>query len=180
MYFMEELKEILCKELEEYAQKDKLSAGDLETIHKLTDTIKNIGKIEMLDGEGGYSEDDGGWMNRGGGMMGQGYDDRGSSYARGGRGRGRNAKRDNMGRYAREGGGSSYEGGRGSQQGGGQHGGSRYSRAGRGEYRYSYDGYSREGAKEYMMEQLEEMMDEVETPKEKEAIRRCMQTLQSA
>lgn len=50
-----ELKEKLCEELEEIARKPDMGPGDLEIIHKLTDTIKNIGKIEMLDEEGGYS-----------------------------------------------------------------------------------------------------------------------------
>lgn len=55
-----------------------MGPGDLEIIHKLTDTIKNIGKIEMLEEEGGYSQDDG--------------------YGRGGR----NTRRDSMGRYSRD------------------------------------------------------------------------------
>lgn len=55
---MDKLKEILCKELEEIAQKKELSVGDLDTVHKITDTIKNILKIEMLE-DGSYSRDDG-------------------------------------------------------------------------------------------------------------------------
>ena len=47
-----DLKDKLCEELEEYARKQDMGAGDLEVIHKLTDTIKNIGKIEMLAEEG--------------------------------------------------------------------------------------------------------------------------------
>ncbi len=53
---LHEIKEMLCKELEEYARKGELSAGSLDALHKLTDTIKNIDKIEMLEG-GGYSRD---------------------------------------------------------------------------------------------------------------------------
>ena len=52
-----ELKEMLCYELDEIVKKGELSAGSLETVHKLTDTIKNIDKIEMLEEEGGYSEE---------------------------------------------------------------------------------------------------------------------------
>lgn len=37
-----DLKEMLSAELEEIARKPEMSAGDLETVHKLTDTIKNI------------------------------------------------------------------------------------------------------------------------------------------
>ena len=46
--YMHELKEKLCEELEEIARKPEMSAGDLEAAHKLTDTIKNIDKIEMM------------------------------------------------------------------------------------------------------------------------------------
>ena len=47
--YMHELKEKLCEELDEIARKPEMSAGDLEAAHKLTDTIKNIDKIEMLE-----------------------------------------------------------------------------------------------------------------------------------
>lgn len=55
MEYLYDLKEKLCKELEEYAQKSNMNAGDLEMVHKLTDTIKNVDKIVMLE-EGGYSQ----------------------------------------------------------------------------------------------------------------------------
>lgn len=50
------LRETLCCELEELADKGELNTGDLDVIHKLTDTIKNTYKIEMLE-DGGYSRD---------------------------------------------------------------------------------------------------------------------------
>jgi hypothetical protein len=81
-----------------------------------------------------------------------GYSERGgSSYARG---RGRYAKRDSMGRYSRDG-GMSYRGG-------------------------MRGGYSRDDAKSYMIEQIEEMMETAEKPAEKEALRRCMDALKRA
>lgn len=83
MDYMYDLKEKLCKELEEIAHKPEMGAGDLEIVHKLTDTIKNIDKIDKLE-DGEYSQD-GGWMARGNYGA-------GSSYAR---------KRDSMGRYSR-------------------------------------------------------------------------------
>ena len=86
MEYMHELKEKLCDELEEIANKGELGAGDLEIVHKLTDTIKNLDKIEML--EDGYSQA-GDWE-----IEGRAYN-RGSSYAR--------RKRDSMGRYSRDG-----------------------------------------------------------------------------
>ena len=88
MEYMHDLKDKLCKELEEIARKPEMSAGDLEAVHKLTDTIKNLDKIEMLE-DGGYSRD-GDWE-----MEGRGSYERGSSY--------RGRKRDSMGRYSRDG-----------------------------------------------------------------------------
>ncbi len=88
MEYMYELKEKLCKELDEIARKPEMGAGDLEIIHKLTDTIKNLDKIEMLE-EDGYSRA-GNWEADMRGTYG-----RGSSY--------RGRKRDSMGRYSREG-----------------------------------------------------------------------------
>lgn len=79
-----DLKDKLQDELDEIARKPDMSAGDLETVHKLTDTIKNIDKICALE-EGGYSQA-GDWDV-------QGYG-RGSSYAR---------RRDSRGRYSRDG-----------------------------------------------------------------------------
>jgi hypothetical protein len=96
MEYIEKIKKMLCKELDEYAMKGKISGADLDMIWKLTDTVKNLDKIEMLedgDSYNGYSE------MRESPYMG------GSSYARG---RGRYAKRDSMGRYSSEG-GSSYD-----------------------------------------------------------------------
>ena len=89
MDYMHELKEKLCEELEEIARKGELGAGDLEIVHKLTDTIKNIDKIEMLEEDDGYSRD-GDWEAAMRGTYG-----RGSSY--------RGRKRDSMGRYSRTG-----------------------------------------------------------------------------
>lgn len=53
MKSMYNLRDMLCKELDEIARKGELGAGDLDIAHKLTDTIKNIDKIETLE-EGGY------------------------------------------------------------------------------------------------------------------------------
>ena len=54
---------------------------------------------------------------------------------------------------------------------GGNRGGGNYSREG---------GYSRDDAKSYMMDQIEEMMEMAEKPAEKEALKRCMQALERA
>lgn len=60
---MDDLKEMLMSELERIAKKGDISHTDLDTIHKLTDTIKNIDKIEMYDGNE-YSHD-GNWTANG-------------------------------------------------------------------------------------------------------------------
>ena len=154
MHYMHDLKDLLCAELEDFAEKGKkagkMSMGDVEVIHKLTDTVKNILKIDMLEEETGYSED--------GHYMGEGriY---GTSYARG---RTR-AKRDSMGRYSRDGGRYSYDDDMSYARSRGYRG-----------------GYSRDEGKHYMMEQLEEMMDEAEKPAEREALKRCMDALKRA
>lgn len=163
MHYMHDLKDLLCAELEDYAEKGKksgkMSMGDLESIHKLTDTVKNILKIDMLEEESGYSED-GAYMGEGR-IYGTSYDgyDRGTSYARG---RGRYAKRDSMGRYSSR--GMSYDDDMSYARG--RRGGSR--------------GYSRDDGKAYMMEQIEDMMEDAEKPAEKEALRRCMDALKRA
>ena len=157
MHYMHDLKDLLCAELDDYAEKGKksgkMSMGDLESIHKLTDTVKNILKIDTLSEELGYSED-GHYMGEGR-IYGTSYDgyDRGTSYARG---RGRYAKRDSMGRYSRDDGYMRRDG------------------------RGMRDGYSRDDGKAYMMEQLEDMMEDAEKPAEKEALRRCMEALKRA
>ena len=160
MHYMHDLKDLLCAELEDYAEKGKksgkMSMGDLETVHKLTDTVKNIMKIDVLKEEAGYSED-GTYMGEGR-IYGTSYDDGmhregGYSYARGRR----YARRDSMGRYSRDDGMSYARGGRGGNR-----------------------GYSRDDGKAYMMEQLEAMMEDAEKPAEKEALRRCMEALKRA
>lgn len=105
---MHRIKEFLMKELESIDKKGQLSMSDLDKVHKMTDTIKNIDKIEMLE-DGGYSED-GRYMGEGR-IYGTSYDD-GTSYARGRM----RAKRDSMGRYSRDGGYA--EDGRGGRRGG--------------------------------------------------------------
>lgn len=114
MHGIYELKEMLCKELEEYGAKGELTAGSLEIVDKLAHAIKNLDKIiEASEEEGDYSERGGSYRGgsyaraeQGGGGMGGsrggqgGSSNRGGSYAR--QGRGRNARRDSMGRYSSE------------------------------------------------------------------------------
>lgn len=122
MKHMEELKEMLCDELDEITSKGQISAGDLDAIDKLTHSIKSIETIMAM---GEYSHDD------------MSY----NSYARDGR------TRDGMGRYSRRG----------------------YSRR---NYR---DGYSY--GKEGIREELEDLMNEAGTEREKQAIRMAIEQM---
>lgn len=138
MKHIEKIKEMLNSELEIFGKKNALTIADLEKIHKLTDTIKNLDKILLLE----QDEDEMG----------------GYSYARG---RGRNAKRDRMGRYSSD---VAYYDDDVS-----------YARDGRSR-RYSRDdGYS--NASDDMMSMLGEMMEEA-NPKEREALKECMRALE--
>lgn len=141
MEYIEKIKKMLCKELDEYAMKNKLSMADIDVIHKLTDTVKNLDKIEMLEGDDGYSETYPYYMG-------------GSSYARG---RGRNARRDSRGRYSSDM-GSSYDD---------------YSEA-RMDRRYS-----RDDAKDHMMNKLGEMMTSA-NEEQREILKDAMRKIERA
>lgn len=147
MKHLEELKESIKRELEKFAKQGDVSVGTLEKIHKLSDTYKNLCKIEMLEeeSEGGYSEARGGRTRYSYAMGGSSYDDDMMYSER--RGRGKNAKRDSMGRYSSDNG---YDG-----------------------------GYSRHDAKDWMMSQLGEMMEDAD-PKEREALKECMRAIERA
>lgn len=87
MHELYELKEMLCKKLEEYGRKGEITASTLDVIDKLAHATKNIGKIiemheEMEDSDGSY---------------------RGGSYARGRRS-GRRGGANQYGSYAMGGG----------------------------------------------------------------------------
>ena len=92
---LNELKEMLCKELKEYGKKGELTAGSLDVVDKLSHTIKNLDKIiEVYEG-GGYSNGYPMYAYRDGRNYPDGsYNDGYGSYAR---------RRDSMGRYSREG-----------------------------------------------------------------------------
>ena len=75
------LRNMLCKELKEYAKEDKLSFSALEVVDKLAHAVKNIDKIIKKDESEEYS---GHYMEP------RRYPDRYSE------------KRDSMGRYSRD------------------------------------------------------------------------------
>ena len=138
MEYIHKIKKMLCEELEEYGKQKSLSVSDVEMIHKLTDTVKNIDKIEMLEGDGGYSETYPYYMG-------------GSSYARG---RGRYAKRDSMGRYS-----SDMD--------------DDYSE------RRMDRRYSRDDAKDHMMDKLGEMMTSA-NEEQREILKKAMREIERA
>lgn len=150
MEYIEKIKKMLCKELDEYAMKSKLTMPDLQPVHLMTDIIKNLDKIEMLEDDGGYSEARGGMRNRSY-MGGSSYDDDMMYSER--RGRGRYAKRDSMGRYSSDMGDDYSE---------------RMDRR-----------YSRDDAKDHMMSKLGSMMEDAD-PNEREVLKDCMRKLERA
>ena len=99
MKHMEDLRDMLCDELDNITEQGEITQGSLEIIDKLTHSIKSIDTIMAME-EANYSNDRGysrydGYSRRGS------YDDdnyrRRNSYARG---RGSNANRDSQGRYS--------------------------------------------------------------------------------
>lgn len=137
MHRLEEFKQMLMRELEDIAKKGELSAGSLDAVDKLTHSIKSI--CYIIDA----------------------MDDEGSSGARG---RGRNARRDSMGRYSNDDmmydmsyEGRSYE----------NRGGNRSNRSGR---------YSRDN--DEIMEQLRELEMNTDDGKVKRMIREWMKQVE--
>ena len=152
MEYIEKIKKMLCKELDEYAMKSKISGSDLDMIWKLTDTVKNLDKIEMLEDEGGYSEARGRGRSY---IHGSSYDDDMMYSER--RGRGRYARRDSMGRYSSDM-GSSYD----------DYSETRMDRR-----------YSRDDAKDHMMNKLGEMMSSADE-EQREILKDAMRKIERA
>lgn len=144
---MHKIKEMLLKELEEYEKKGNISMNSLDVIHKMTDTIKNIDKIEMLKDEQ-YNREysrDGMWMAKG--SYGN-YDD-GSSYAR---------KHYVRGHYSRDGENYSSDNDYSERRG------------------YS-NRYSRDESRDTMTRAFDEILAAAKTPEERETLKRCMETV---
>lgn len=154
MHTYYELKDMLKKELDDIVKKGELSAGSLDTIDKLLNSIKNACKITMYEEykEDGYSYAD------------SDMDMSNYSYARG---RGSNARRDSMGRYSSEG-GYSREGGYSNARGG-RDGRGGYSRRG-----YSYD----DGDKQEKVEMLREMMQEAGSEEERRTLQKLIRRME--
>ncbi len=108
MHKLYQLKEMLCEELEQYGDRDKLTSSSLETVDKLAHAAKNVAKIIESCEEEKYSNG----MGRGYGRSyedrysrdGYYYDDGGMSNRRGRAANGRFVSRDgsDMARKLRE------------------------------------------------------------------------------
>jgi hypothetical protein len=155
MKVYDQIKDMLCDELEEIAKKKELTSSSLDVLDKGIDILKDIATIKAMEqeypeegysGNRGYSQ---GYFGRmpyymyddGMGMSNQGGSYEGGSYARG---RGSNAKRDSMGRYSSE--GRSYD--------------------------YSRDGYSGD-----TKEELQRIMNSAQNDREREAIRKALDSM---
>lgn len=150
MEYIEKIKKMLCKELEEIAESGKLkSPADISMIKDLTGAVKNIGIIETQEEESGYSEAIGG---RGRYYMGgSSYDDDMMYSER--QGRGRNARRDSRGRYSSDMDDYSEE---------------RMDRR-----------YSRDDAKDHLMKKIGEAMEDAD-PNEREILKDAMRKIERA
>lgn len=101
---MHKLIDFVCGELEDIEQKaakGELSISDVQYADTLAHLKKNLLKSEemMEEFDEGYSSEMRPMTSVGGSYRGGSYRDGGMSYARG---RGRNARRDSMGRYSSE------------------------------------------------------------------------------
>lgn len=120
------------------------SREEIDSVYKLMDIVKDAYCIMDME-EGAY--DDEMSYGRGGFYRGNSYDD--GSYARG---RGRNARRDSMGRYSRETG---------------------YSRNS-----YRRGGYSRGDGKDEYIENLRDMMEDAPDEATRKEIERMIQKME--
>lgn len=162
--FIEELYELcetLEKDLEKTNEKVRLAGGelsgsDLEYIDKLTHSIKSIKTtIAMVEADGGFSYEGGSYTGgsyagRGGGNRGGGGGNRGGRSREGGMSGARGYRRDNMGRFSRESG------------------------------RRSREGMSYDGAREELMEHVDELADMAKDEETKAMIQKLKRDLKEA
>lgn len=156
---MEKMMEVICEEISKIADKG-LTSQNLEVAYKLIDMYKDLKTVEGMDdyADEYYSNDDGYSM----------------------RGRGRNAKRDSMGRYSRRGyeDGNSYaDGTAGYEQ--------RYMRSKR-NYRTDHSMASKQSMladlEEFMSgmhDKLRELKRDADTPEERETIEKYMRMIET-
>ena len=161
MKHLDGILEMVDKELGSIAQGGQFrSRDDVHSVYELIDIAKDVYCIwKYEDDEEGYSEERGSYENYYGG----------NSYARG---RGRNARRDAMGRYSREG---SYRGGSYENYDGGNYERGGYYRGGN----YRRGGYNRDDAKEEMTQNLRQLMEKAPDEQTRMGIQRMIQKLEN-
>jgi hypothetical protein len=141
----EKLGDELRRANSEVRSKDKLSAGDLEFIDKITHAMKSVKTILAMEGaysnDNGYTHDSMSYAHGRDRVYPGGSYENDNSYARG---RGTYAKRDAMGRYSSD----------------------------------SYGGYSRDDAKNNMLDELRELMQDAPDERTKQEFQRFMSKLE--
>ena len=151
MNYIDSIVDLCGKEFEAIAKNGKFrSREEIDSVYKLMDIVKDSMEISCMEADMEEPYDDG-MSQRGGSYGDRSYRYDGGSYARG---RGRNARRDSMGRYSREG----------------------------GSYGYYPDGrpmrgYSRDGKEEYK-EQLMDMMENAPSEDVRQNIKRMLDNMQ--
>ena len=94
MEYIHNIKKAICKGLEPFGEKSKIEdPREVEMIWKMVDIVKNIGKIDMMEGEGSSEARGGSYESRGGSY---GYSER--------------RRRDGMGRYSSDSYAENYSG----------------------------------------------------------------------
>lgn len=175
MKAMEELKEMLEEELKKITKKGDITPTELENAYKAVDILKDIETIKAMQEAGG---EDGGYSMRGNSyMMPYMYSMDDMSYNMSHRGSYDGMSHNSYGSYARAGRDGDGDG-RYSEDGSYRRG-----RDARGRYTSrdgSYEtGYSRHDKKE-MMQNLQMMMQQAGSEKERKAIRDCIEELERA
>jgi len=180
----EDLKEILCHELNEITRKGDIDKESLDDVYKLSSAMTMVENLMKKDKQGGMEDE--GMSNRSMPMW--AYDSGNSnamsntSYERGttdGRDMGRS--RD----YSREGSYESYRRGRGAD---GRYVSrdsydsydsynNYYDGSNRGSYESYERGYSRHTAEQKVAEKLQEMLKTTESPKVREALEKAVHTI---
>ena len=143
MHKLDELRDMLMDELEKCSDKGELSAGSLEVIDKLAHAIKSIDTIVAME-DAGYSNE---YSNA--------------------RGRGKNARRDSMGRYSSD--DMSYD----EYERRGNRGGRSRTNRGR-----SYRGYSRDDAKKELAKDLRELAMDADDSETKQMIHKWIKQVE--
>lgn len=146
MESFDRLRDMMYRELDEISEKTAFAARDFDSLQKITDIIKNLDKIEMLEGESQAAYDDEHFMR--------------------GKSRGANYLAESMGRTSRT----------GEWQARGEYGRDGSMTSNRHMVRSHY---SRADVKDHMIDQLQSMISNADSEESRQALERCMTSLQN-